>query len=199
MNKLRKSVWTILCFWSIAYGQTEKFTDSTDQSLIHLGYSSQSEDLFSGSVFSLKSQDFAQGLITDPMQLIRGKVPGLGVLKAGGDPNEAYELRLRGLNSVESSTLPLIVIDGFPAADYQSIDPEDIERITILRDAASAAIYGIRSANGVILIETKKGKEGKLSINYHTQLVTSSVVNKPEILNAQEFNAFRNQLNNSGG
>ncbi|MCB0840548.1 MAG: hypothetical protein KDD99_27970, partial [Bacteroidetes bacterium] len=84
MNKLRKSVWTILCFWSIAYGQTEKFTDSTDQSLIHLGYSSQSEDLFSGSVFSLKSQDFAQGLITDPMQLIRGKVPGLGVLKAGG-------------------------------------------------------------------------------------------------------------------
>jgi TonB-linked SusC/RagA family outer membrane protein len=198
MKKAIHYLLILLFSWSFLYGQPEA-ADSTGEKLINLGYTSQKNNQWAGAVTSIQSQDFADGMITDPMQLVRGKVPGFSVFRAGGDPNEAFELRVRGLNSVESSTDPLFVIDGFPAADYHSIDPEDIERITILRGAAAAAIYGIRAANGVILIETKTGEAGKFSLNYHTQLISSSASNQADMLTADEFNEFRNRVNNASG
>ena len=191
----------ILSFFCIhlIWAQSEQEADTIiTTEKINTGYHQQDIETVSGSVFSVSEGQFIPGLITDPLQMIRGKVPGLAVLKAGGDPTEAFELRLRGLNSFNSSTYPLIVIDGFPTSDYQSIDPEDIVRMTVLKDAASAAIYGARAGNGVILIETKKGQEGNFSIEYRGKLATASEAGRMEMLSAGEFQGFRNQLNNSG-
>ncbi|MEL7250410.1 MAG: TonB-dependent receptor [Bacteroidota bacterium] len=123
----------------------------------------------------ITAPDFNQGLISDPSQLVQGRIAGTQIYNRGGDPNTSALVRVRGLSSL-SQRQPLFVIDGVPGAALENLDPNDIASITILKDGASQALYGIRASNGVVLINTKVGQAtpGRLAISYTGQVATSS-------------------------
>ena len=140
---------------------TESVT--TMDNVVVIGYGTTTKKELTGSVSSLKSDDFKQGNITNPLQLLQGQVAGLNIVRAdGGDPNGDFEIQLRGMTTMAGGASPLVVIDGVPQPDagrMNDLNPNDIESINILKDAGSAAIYGARSSNGVILITTKNGRK----------------------------------------
>lgn len=159
-----------------------------------------------GAVTQLEHPDFNQGNIYNIYGLIQGRVPGLTTAHPGGDPLASYKVQLRGLHTFDDFSLdprgtiidrrsPLLVIDGLPSASLLSIDPANILSIKVLRDAASAAEYGIRGANGVVEIETQQGKAELLSITYHSMLAQESPMNLREVLSAEEFTRRVNTRN----
>lgn len=106
----------------------------------------------------MKSEDFIQGVVKDATQLLQGKVAGLQMASPSGDPTAGVEINIRGVSTISASSAPLIVIDGIPGGSLNSIAPEDVETIDVLKDGSAAAIYGTRGTNGVIIITTKKSK-----------------------------------------
>lgn len=159
------------------------------EEVVVTGYGTQRQKEVTSSVTSLKSEDFNKGSITSPAQLLQGKVPGLIIAKPNGDPNGGFNIRLRGMSTISGSQEPLIIIDGVPAANLNSIDPNDIESMDVLRDGSAAAIYGARASNGVILITSKKGKEGKTSVTYNGIASMESVATTPKIMDAATYKA----------
>ncbi len=140
--------------------------------VVVIGYGSIKKRELTGSVSSMKEDDFNQGVFSDPMQLIQGKVAGLSIVRTnGGDPTSGFELLLRGSSSVRASLEPLVVIDGIPGGSLDAISPEDIESIDILKDGSAAAIYGTRGTNGVILVTTKKGQKVKCKLNFQADFL----------------------------
>jgi TonB-dependent starch-binding outer membrane protein SusC len=141
-----------------------------------------------GAVSILEKKDFNKGVIHSPLQLIQGRVPGLLISRPGSDPNGHFQSRIRGLHTFgESYAEPLIVVDGFPQASLFTIDPEDIESITVLRDAASSARYGLRGAAGVILINTHGKNEPGLRVRYRGALAAESVAQRPPMMDAEQY------------
>jgi TonB-dependent starch-binding outer membrane protein SusC len=159
--------------------------------VVVVGYGTQKTREVTSAVASVKSEDFNRGNISDPIQLIQGKVAGLSIAKPGNDPNQDFTIRLRGLSTFGSNTEPLIVIDGIPGANMKSIDPQDIVSIDVLKDASAAAIYGTRGASGVILITTKKGEfttEGKqFNVEFGSSLTYETVANTVSNLSASDY------------
>jgi TonB-dependent SusC/RagA subfamily outer membrane receptor len=127
------------------------------EELVVVGYGSLKNKEITSSVTSIKAEDFNKGNINDPTQLLQGKVPGLGISRAGNDPNAGFEIRLRGLSTIGANAQPLVIVDGVQGVPLTSVDPNDIESIDVLRDGSASAIYGTRGSSGVILITTKKG------------------------------------------
>ena len=123
--------------------------------------------------------EFNHGNIHDPLQLIQGKVSGLLITKPGNDPNEPFSARIRGINSVYLSSSPLIIVDGMPYSSLLNVDPLDISKITIVKDAATASQFGINSQSGVILIDTHTGENNRLSIRQYVALEVPDI--KPEV------------------
>ena len=137
---------------------------------------------------SVKSKDFLQGASNSPLQMIDGKVAGVSVSNtAAADPNASPSIQVRGASSLKAGNGPLIVIDGMPGGDLRNLAQQDIESITVLKDGSAAAIYGSRGANGVILVQTKQGKAGKVSITYDGYAEHDFVAARPEILSPEEF------------
>ncbi|NJK94175.1 MAG: TonB-dependent receptor plug domain-containing protein [Bacteroidales bacterium] len=126
------------------------------EEVIVVGYGTQSKRNVSGSVSNLSERDFNRGITQTAADLLQGKIAGLTITTEGGDVTSAQTIRLRGASSLTGSSAPFVVIDGVPGMDMNSIAPEDIESISILKDASATAIYGSRSASGVILITTKR-------------------------------------------
>jgi iron complex outermembrane receptor protein len=159
--------------------------------VVVVGYGTQKTREVTSAVSSVKSEDFNQGNISDPIQLIQGKVAGLSIAKPGSDPNADFNIRLRGLSTFGSNTEPLIVIDGIPGANMKSIDPSDIVSIDVLKDASAAAIYGTRGASGVILITTKKGVyapgERAFNVEFGASLTYENVARKVSVLSADDY------------
>ncbi len=152
------------------------------------GYGTQKEKEITSSVVEVSSKDFNQGVISDPAQLLQGKVAGLQVYNRGGDPNNQSVIRLRGLSTVGANVQPLVVIDGVIGASLQNVDPNDIESISVLKDGSAAAIYGSRGSSGVIIVTTKKGDGSKdLQWSYNGQISTESALNAVNVLNPTEF------------
>lgn len=128
-----------------------------------------------------------------PYQILRGRVPGLTIAQPGGDPLGFFDVQQRGAHSILGSTEPLIVVDGLPGASIQTIDPQDIESITVLRDPATASMYGTRGANGVISIQTKKsGFNKKLQLSYSGYASMENVTRRPDVLSAATFRRLAN-------
>ncbi|MGM9748692.1 MAG: TonB-dependent receptor plug domain-containing protein, partial [Candidatus Cryptobacteroides sp.] len=122
-----------------------------------IGYGSLSKKELSSSIVQVNSEDFFKGSMNNPMEMLTGKVAGLNInTTAAANPNSTSDLQIRGATSLSASNSPLIVIDGVPGGDIRNLAPQDIESMTVLKDAASAAIYGTRGANGVILVQTRK-------------------------------------------
>jgi iron complex outermembrane receptor protein len=159
--------------------------------VVVVGYGTQKTREVTSAVSSVKSEDFNRGNISDPIQLIQGKVAGLSIAKPGSDPNADFIIRLRGLSTFGTNTQPLIVIDGIPGANLKSIDPRDIVSIDVLKDASASAIYGTRGASGVILITTKKGEYvpgGKaFNVEFGSAITAEKVGRKIQVLSADDY------------
>ncbi len=159
-----------------------------------VGYGSQSRKNLSSAVSTIKTEELNKGAITDVGQLLQGKVPGLNIT-ASGDPNKPAAVILRGASTLNSSQGPFYVIDGIPGADISTIAPDDIASIDILKDAAATAIYGNRAANGVIMVTTKKGKNGQMQVSYSAFVGMENVSNRLNMMNADQLRAFLKNLN----
>lgn len=158
------------------------------QEVVVVGYGSQEKKNLTNAVATVNSEDFQKGAFNSPMQMIQGKVPGVGISSvAAADPNRGAYISVRGSSSISAGNGPLIVIDGMPGGDLRNIAQQDIESITVLRDGASAAIYGSRGANGVILVTTKGGSAGKVSVSYDSYIEHDVVAARPEALSPEQY------------
>ena len=186
--------------------------------IVVVGYGTVRKRDVTGSVASLKEEDFNQGIIVNPDQLIQGRVPGVNVINNSGQPGGEATVKIRGNNSIRAGANPLYVIDGVPldgrsarAALLQSdlgsipasnplnfINPADIASIEILKDASSAAIYGSRGANGVVLVTTKKGRSGTPTVDFGVAVGTSSILKKYDVLTGDEYRSALSQYGLSG-
>jgi len=140
------------------------------------------------------ANDFNQGHIYDPLGLAEGRVAGLSITKPGDDPNTKYDARIRGLSNIHGNTMPLIVVDGYLDASLENVDPADIESMTVLKDAAATAFYGIRGANGVILISTKQGGYNNNFVTYNASMNVENAIRRQPAMNRDEYLAFSNEL-----
>jgi iron complex outermembrane receptor protein len=162
---------------------------------VAVGYGNMQKKDLSGAITNITARDFNRGVVNSPEKLIAGKVAGLVITTPGGDPTQASSIRLRGTTSLVGGNAPLIVIDGVPDAAFNSVSPQDIESISILKDASSAAIYGARSANGIIMITTKKGEKGRTSISYDGYFGVESIAKNLDMLSADEWRAYVKENN----
>jgi TonB-dependent starch-binding outer membrane protein SusC len=165
-------------------------TSSNLTDVVVVGYGTSKRKDVTGAVSSITTKDFTQGLVTNPMDQIQGKVPGLVITKVDGDPNSNVVIRLRGQTSLSGGQSPLVVVDGVILDDINQISnipPGDILSYDILKDASATSIYGSRGANGVIIINTRKGKSGRTQVDYSGYVSTSKVAKKPELLSTPEF------------
>jgi len=174
--------------------------------VVLIGYQTLRKSDVTGAVSSVKSKELNLSSPTVGQSLV-GKVAGVQVSQVSGAPYASTKIRVRGIGSVNASSDPLYVIDGYPAGNDVFINPNDIESIDILKDAASASIYGSRASGGVVLITTKRGKEGKGKVEYDFQTGINQVSKKVKLLNATQFgqlvidgrnNSYRDFVENSG-
>ncbi len=185
--------------------------------VVVVGYGTQKKRDLTGSVTSLEAADFNRGFQQSVDQLIAGRAPGVQVTQSSSEPGGGASIRIRGANSINASNDPLYVIDGLPINNtpispssavvgdpsprnpLNSLNPNDIKSVEILKDASATAIYGSRAANGVILITTKKGEGNRFSLGYNVSTGVQSVANRIEMLNAQEYMSFLNDIKSDLG
>ena len=162
---------------------------------VAIGYGTTTKKEVTGSVVSLKSDDFDKGSFTSAAGMLQGKVAGLSVTNPnGGDPNASYEILLRGTNTLSAGQGPLIIIDGVVGADIRSINFQEVESIDVLKDGSAAAIYGTRGTNGVLIITTKRAHAGQTHIEYDGQVSTQTVRSRATPMNAQQFERVVNEF-----
>ncbi len=162
--------------------------------VVVVGYGSLSRKELSSSIVQVNKEDFQQGAMNNAMEMLTGKVAGLNVsTTSAADPNGSSDLQVRGAASFSGGNSPLVVIDGVAGGDIRTIAPQDIESMSVLKDAASAAIYGTRGANGVILITTKKGtgEPGLPVITYDSYGALAFAKDRPEVLSPEEWRRSR--------
>ena len=164
--------------------------------VVAIGYGTQTRRQITGSVANVSEEQFNKGLTRDASDLLQGKVAGLTITSGSGDVTRGSQIRLRGTSTLQNDQGPMIVIDGVPGGDMSTVAPDDIESISVLKDASSAAIYGSRAAGGVILITTKRGSGSKTQVSYNGYVTIDNVANKPDLLNAQEWRDANKQLGN---
>ncbi len=158
------------------------------EEVVAIGYGTAKRKDLTGSVSSIKAGDVDKVPVANIAQALSGKVAGVQVNQASGSPDADIRILVRGGTSITQSNEPLYIIDGFPTEDgLKGIDPSDIESIDVLKDASSTAIFGSRGANGVIVVTTKKGKEGKTLVNYDMYYGFKSLNKKMDVLNPYDF------------
>lgn len=162
-------------------------SESTLDEVVVTGYSTQKAKEVTSSITSVKAEDFNQGNVSDPTQLVQGKVPGLQISRPGGDPNGGFTVRLRGLSSLGANQSPLIIIDGVIGADLQTVDPNDIQSVDVLKDGSAAAIYGARASAGVIIITTKTGIPGRATVDYNAFVSSETVAGRVDVASPEDF------------
>lgn len=158
--------------------------------LVVIGYGTQRRREITGSVTNVSAENFNKGVARDAADLLQGKVAGLNITTPSGDVTVGSRIRLRGVSTLQNDQGPFVVIDGIPGGDLQTVAPQDIESISVLKDASSAAIYGSRSAGGVILITTKRGSGVRTMVSYDGYMAVSTLANKPDLLTADEWRAY---------
>ena len=176
------------------------------EELVVIGYGTVRKDDATGSVVAVDATSLNKGLATNPSDMLAGKVAGLSIVSSGGAPGAGSTIRIRGGSSMSASNDPLIVIDGVPVDNtsgvsgmsdpLSSINSNDIETFTILKDASATAIYGSRASNGVILITTKKGHAGRARVSYNGNMSVSTKTGSVDVMSAE---TFRNYVINSFG
>lgn len=180
----------------------EEDANQLQEVIIQVGYGTVKKKDATGAVTVISTKDFNQGLTVTPESLINGRIAGVNVT-GGGAPGAKADIRIRGGSSLSASNDPLIVIDGLPLSNatpngatsvLSTINPNDIESFTVLKDASAAAIYGSRAANGVIVITTKKGSKGGVKVSFNSQVGVNTIDRKIDALSADQFRALVNEM-----
>ena len=173
--------------------------NTTLEDVVVIGYGVQKKKLVTGATVQVKGEEIAKLNTTNALEAMQSSTPGVQITSSSTQPGKGYKVYIRGIGTIGDSA-PLYVIDGVAGGNLDGINPADIESIDILKDAASAAIYGSRAANGVILVTTKQGKAGKLEISYNGAMGWSNVYKRPQMLNAQQFMTIMDEysFNTSG-
>uniref|UniRef100_F4CC53 TonB-dependent receptor plug n=1 Tax=Sphingobacterium sp. (strain 21) TaxID=743722 RepID=F4CC53_SPHS2 len=170
----------------------EDAINSLDE-LVIIGYGTQKKKLTTGASVQVKGEDIQKLSTTNVMSALQSQSPGVQITQGSGMPGEGFKVTVRGLGTIGDSS-PLYVIDGIPGGDINTLNPSDIESVDILKDAASAAIYGSRAANGVVLVTTKQGKAGKLALSYDAFVGLQNPYKIPSLLTAQEYMTIQNEI-----
>jgi len=175
----------------------------TLKEIVVTGYGTQEKIAVTGAVSSITAKDISNLPLTGLDQALQGRIAGVQVTQNSGEPGGSISVRIRGVGSISAGTEPLYIVDGIPmtqiAGGLNSINPIDIERIDVLKDAASTAIYGSRASNGVVLVTTKHGKAGKLTLNLDAYAGTQQSVKKIDLLNGPQFATLANENLVNGG
>lgn len=162
------------------------------EELVVVGYGTVSQENLTSSVKRVTSDEFVQGNVTDPAQLLKGKVAGLSINKVGSNPAETSQLKLRGTGTLVGDQSPLVIIDGVEGS-LNDVSTQDIESINVIKDASAAAIYGTRGNNGVVVIETKRAEQGSVQLTYDGYTSTQQLTDEIPVLNAQEYRELMDQ------
>lgn len=166
---------------------------STLEQIVVIGYGTSTKKELTTAITSIKAEEIIKDKpFVNVEQSLNGKVAGVQVLQSSGSPGDQTSVRIRGISSINANNEPLYVIDGVQVNNTEGLNPNDIESISILKDAASSAIYGARASNGVVLITTKRGKEGTSSINFSAYLGQNRLINTIEVLNAEQYMDYLN-------
>lgn len=187
------------------YDMTMSAGELLDEVVV-IGYGSVRKEDLTGAIASVGERDFQAGVITSPEQLIQGRVAGVQITESSGEPGAGVNVRIRGTSSVRGGNNPLYVVDGVPLAGAETvrggdagvgntsarnplafINPNDIESISVLKDASAAAIYGSRGANGVVIVKTKSGKGGASKVQFNTSVGISNPANKLDLLSGSDY------------
>ena len=160
--------------------------DALLDEVVVVGYGTMKKKLVTGATVQVKGEDIAKLNTTNALEAMQSSTPGVQITQSSSQPGKGYKVYIRGIGTTGNSA-PLYVIDGVAGGNLDGINPNDIESIDVLKDAASAAIYGSRAANGVILVTTKQGKAGKIELSYNGAMGWSNVYKRPQLLNAQQY------------
>lgn len=155
--------------------------------VVVIGYGTSRKSDLTGSVVSIGGNDLKEQGISNVAETLTGRLAGVQVLSSEGSPDSEIQIRVRGAGSLTQDSAPLIIVDGFPVNSLSDISPTDIESLTVLKDASSTAIYGSRGANGVVIVTTKSGKEGKITVNFNTFYGVKQIANTIDVLSPQDY------------
>ena len=195
----------VLQFSSVGYQTTDvkannsqlniKLAEATQNldEVVVVGYGTQKKGDVTTAITSVKTKDLEQRPVISAAQAIQGRAAGIQVVQPNGAPGAGLAVRIRGNTSISASNDPLYVVDGIPVQDISSIAPNDIESMQVLKDASSAAIYGSRAANGVVLITTKQGKRNEPKVSVNTYIGVSEIAKKIPSLNTQQYYELMNE------
>ena len=164
------------------------------EEVVVVGYGTQKKKLVTGATVQVKGDDLAKLNSTNALGAMQSSTPGVSIMSKSGQPGSGYNVNIRGMGTIGSYE-PLYVIDGVAGGSISSLNASDIESIDVLKDAASCAIYGARGANGVILVTTKQGKSGNMTVTYDGFYGVQNVQKMPEFLNAQQYMDIQDQVN----
>ena len=176
---------------------TMKTDDKTLDEVVVVGYGVQKKKLVTGSTIEVKGDDIQKMNTTQVLGALQSQTPGVNIQAASGQPGDGFKISIRGAGT-NGNTAPLYIIDGV-AGDINNLNPADIERIDVLKDAASCAIYGSAAANGVILVTTKQGKQGKIQVSYDANVGWANVYRMPKMLNAKQYMEVMDQVRFNSG
>ena len=171
--------------------------DQLSESVV-IGYGVQQKKLLTGATLQVKGDDLSKLNTTSALGALQSQSPGVSITQNSGQPGRGYKVNIRGIGTIGDSE-PLYVIDGVAGGDINALNPNDIESIDILKDAASAAIYGARAANGVVLVTTKQGKEGRVVVSYDGYYGGQYIAKMPDMVNAQEYIQLYNLARKNSG
>ena len=160
--------------------------NTTLNDVVVVGYGTQKKKLVTGATVQVKGDEIAKLNTTNALEAMASSSPGVQITQSSSQPGKGFKVAIRGVGTIGDSK-PLYVVDGVTADNIDGINPNDIESIDVLKDAASAAIYGSRAANGVILVTTRQGKEGKVELTYNGSMGWSNSYKRPQLLNAQQY------------
>lgn len=179
------------------FNVTMKTDNKTLEEVVVVGYGVQKKKLVTGSTIEVKGDDIQKMNTTQVLGALQSQTPGVNIQAASGQPGDGFKISIRGAGT-NGNTAPLYIIDGV-AGDINNLNPADIERIDVLKDAASCAIYGSAAANGVILVTTKQGKQGKIQVSYDANVGWANVYRMPKMLNAKQYMEVMDQVRFNSG
>jgi TonB-linked SusC/RagA family outer membrane protein len=164
----------------------------TIEQVVVIGYGTQKKQNITGAVSVISGEDLEEANATSTALALQGRTPGVSISSTSGSPGSSPSIRVRGVGSINNQAQPIVVIDGIISSTgaLNNLNPQDIESVSVLKDAASAAIYGARSSNGVILVKTKMGKEGRLNVKYNNLFGVATLPRRQDIMNADEYRSF---------
>ncbi|GEO05136.1 SusC/RagA family TonB-linked outer membrane protein [Adhaeribacter aerolatus] len=164
------------------------------QEVVVVGYGTQKKSQVTGAISSVSSKEISELPVTNAQQALQGRAAGVEVLSQGNSPGGGVNVRIRGRRSFNAGNDPLFVVDGIPlSGDISDINPQDIESMEVLKDASSTAIYGSRGANGVVIITTKRGTPGKVSVTYDGYYGVNKIINQYDVMNGPEFAEYKRE------